>query len=352
MIGPVPDKPKMWVMGGSVGVLIFFIFLMMLAILFRGDVMYPTDDQGLIKFHTDQCERPVSASWMAEVHNTLSNVGYALAGALILLRVKSWAGHLFGLNLIVLAIMSAFYHATLDKNEPQNLDVAWVYAVLLALSLYVAYTHMQARNPFRISKVVLICCGVGWLVLFGLAFLFTNGLITLLAMSLFVVGATATCHLLEKYPTFLNILVPLLLIFAIPLLGYGMKVEFHWDSTWVFIALVALVIIQLVLVMASAPKIDWGTVWWELVLIGGIFAVGAVCRLGDGYHLDNMDRVRRNLLCFPDSFIQPHALWHMIGATALLLAYDLMVQFQRNRTADTCDNTVILPQKSAHLSGE
>jgi hypothetical protein len=346
MIGAVPDKKKMWALGASIGVLVFFIFLMALAMLHRGTVNYPRDDAGLYKYHQDQCERPVSRSWMAEVHNTFSNVGYALAGVLILLRVRSWAGHVFGFNLILLSIMSGLYHATL-RGSPQALDVAWVYAALLSLSVYVSYTHVQARDPLDVPIGVWIGSGVAWAILFGLSFLFNNGLATFLIMSLFIVAATAICYVLEKFPTFLNYVVPVLLVIAIPLLGYGMKVDFGWDSTWVFAALVGLVIIQLTFVMASAPKVRWSLVFPELLIIGAVFGSGILFRLGDGYHIVEKV-VERKFLCFPDSlFFQAHAAWHVIGAAALVLAYDLMVQFQTNRDGDAGDCTVILPETSA-----
>jgi hypothetical protein len=305
MIGAVPDKPKMWALGSSIGVLVFFVFLIALAMLHRGTVTYPQDNVGLSKFHQDQCERPVSKSWMAEVHNTISNVGYALAGVLILLRVRSWAGHLFGLNLILLSIMSGLYHATL-RSTPQDLDVAWVYAALLSLSIYVSYTHTQERDPFDVPIAVWIACGVGWAVLFGLSFLFNKGFITLLMMSLFVVAATAICYVLEKFPTFLNYVVPVVLLIAIPLLGYGMKVDFHWDSTWVFAALVALIIMQVVLVIASASKVKWRMVVPELLVIGGVFGIGLLFRLGDGYQNDALKTPK--FLCSPDSFPSARAL--------------------------------------------
>src|SRR5262249_53254244 len=56
--------------------------------------------------------------------------------------------------------------------------------------------------------------------------------------------------------------------------------------------------------------------FWGFAFFGGI---GVFCRLNDGTLSDGS----RKLLCKPGWIIQPHAVWHVFGAVALLLTYDL-----------------------------
>jgi hypothetical protein len=350
VIGLVPEKSHMWALGFAVGVLAFFIFLTALAIGHRNSTVYPQDDQHLASFHSDQCERPVDQGWMAEVQNTLSNVGYALAGMLILLRVRSWAGHLLGLNLLLLSFMSALYHATLTET-PQKLDVAWVYAALLALQVYASFVHVQAENPFRVSPGIWIGCGCGWVVLAAiLLFGFhAKEFVGLVCLTVFVATAEALCFLSRKAaPVLAWVLAPALLL-GIPVFGYLIKDTFNWDSDAVFPILTVLLIMQLALIFASTNALKWELVGWELLPIVLTLAFGLFFRLADGYGTNSLGFVDRKLLCHPDWwFFQAHANWHLLSAAALLLSYDLLVQFQRRSGDQALDRTVIFPERSAY----
>ncbi|MBW8886156.1 MAG: hypothetical protein JF616_00245 [Fibrobacteres bacterium] len=314
--------------------LVFFAFLAGIAIFNHNDTVYPRDDLGLYAYHSDQCERPVDRSWMAEVENTLSNAGYVLAGALILLRAGSWAGLMYGANLVVLGAMSALYHATLGHGVPQIVDVAWVYAALLSLSTYASYVLMQRPEPLKIpllwlliSGGLFVALGIVVTIMFGM-----GGLIPFIVLSLVVAGFGVLCFIGEKVlSTFVWITVPFLAL-AIPILGIFIKAEFGWDSDAVFAIMVVLLIIQLMLVITGAEKVDGLQLGWQLPLIVVLLGLGLLFRLGDGYksetQADGTQVVTQHFLCGPDWAVQPHALWHLIGGAALLMAYDLLTRFQ------------------------
>ncbi len=347
MIGFQPPKGMSWGIGSSLGLLVFFIFLAGVAIFNSNNVTYPRDDKGLELYHGDQCERPVDHGWMVEVQNTLSNAGYALAGTLILIRAASWSGLMLGANLLILGLMSALYHATLGHGTPQQLDVAWVYAALLALSVYASFVLVQRQQPLKIPIVAAIVCGGLWLALgITMPILFGwPGLAAFFGLSIFVVGAGVLCYVSDRIlPAFVWITVPFLAV-GIPLLGLLMKISFGWDSDAVFAILISLLIIQLVATISGAEAFDGWRLAWELPTILLLLVVGLVFRLGDGYSAMGSGDARtvgRKFLCDPDGPFQAHAGWHLLGALALLLGYDLLSQFQSGR-GKGIDKPVIFP---------
>ncbi|KQU97662.1 hypothetical protein ASC89_20535 [Devosia sp. Root413D1] len=348
MIGFQPGRTISWAMGVSIGLLAFFVFLAGVSILHDNDTVYPRDDNGLYAYHDDQCERPVDQGWMVEVQNTISNAGYVVVGVLILMRAGSWAGLLFGLNLVILGAMSALYHATLGREVPQTVDVAWVYAALFSLQVYIASVHLQAREPWRLSGawpaiIGLALMGVG--VLAFLLFQF-SGVGAFFAFTALVFAFTALCFLIRKVMAeveWLGWVFVAVTAVGIGVLGVLIKTETGWSSTTLFVIIVGLLIVQLLVLFAGekTPKGLGGQLAW----IGGLLFVGAVFRLFDGYE-DNapgpaIDATRK-LLCNPDLVVQPHALWHLIGAAALLLAYDLVTQFQATGQTSV-DKPLIFP---------
>jgi hypothetical protein len=264
------------------------------------------------------------------VENTLSNVGYMFAGIFVLFRTASWAGHLLAFNLVVLSIMSGVYHGTLAAM-PQQLDVAWVYAVLLALSIYASFVHAQAERPFAISPWIWIGIAAGWavLALLILVLFHVTGLIALIVLTLVIAGIGGLCLLIQKVLAPLSWVVAPVCFVGIPWLSYLMRHSFGWDSDAVFAILVALLIGQLALVFGSARALNWGMLGWELVIIGAVLVCGLVVRVADGYAKNAAGVVHRKPMCWPDFFVQPHALWHLLGAAALLLGYDLLTQLNR-----------------------
>lgn len=351
MIGFQPARGIAWGTGVSLGLLVFFAFLAGIAIFHQNETDYPKDDAGLYSYHSDQCERPVDRSWMVEVQNTLSNASYALAGTLILMRAGTWAGLMFGANLLVLGAMSALYHATLGHGAPQVLDVAWVYAALLALSVYASYVLVQRPQPLKVPIPALIVCivlfvGLGVLtpVLFGL-----GGLVAFAGVSLFIIGFGVLCFIGEKVlDSFVWIAAPFLAV-CIPLLGIFIKAEFGWDSDAVFTILIILLIIQLVMIITGSDAVDGWRLAWELPLVGVLLGLGLLFRLGDGYKgvtTDNVLTVTKKFLCDPDGPFQAHAHWHLIGGVALLMSYDLLTQFQASGRA-RLDRPLIFPDAAA-----
>ena len=217
MIGAIVGKSHMWGLGSTIAMLVFFAFLIVLAITHHNPVTYPSDDQSLTKYHEDQCERPADKGWMVEVENTLSNVGYMFAGVFVLFRAGSWAGHLLALNLVLLSIMSGIYHGTLAET-PQQLDVAWVYAALLALSTYVSFVQARAERPFDVSRWVWIGFATGWVILALLMLVLfqVTGLVALVALTLVIGGISGLCLLTQKaVPQLVWVITPVTFV-AIP----------------------------------------------------------------------------------------------------------------------------------------
>jgi hypothetical protein len=336
-------------MGVACGLLFFFIFLMILSMTHDYQAAIPTDLAGLKALHEDQCEHPIHG-WVVEVQNTLSNAGYAIAGALILFRVQTWAGLLYGINLLLLSVASGLYHATLDNDLPRTLDVGWVYAVLLSLSAFAAYVHVQAEKPLNVPWWVWVVSTVGWVVLLVATIGSSHGLIALLCMTVFVVVLTALCYLAANVLAELKYVVIPALFLGIPLFGVLMRDKGHFNSTDVFIILIGLLLIQFLFVFTTARSasfpLRWRLLGWELALLVGFLIPGFAFRLLDGYDGDPPN-VKEKLLCVPTSAFQPHAHWHLLGAVALLLSYDLLVQFQQANLGRKWDQTVLLPDEAA-----
>lgn len=329
MIGFVPDRSQIWVSGISIGLLVFFLFLGAVFALHSNTTVYPQDDLSLRRtVHSDQCERPKDQGRLVEVQNTLSNAAYALAGMFVLLCVTSWAGHMLGINLILLSIFSGLYHATLT-HLMQVFDVAWVYAALMSLSVYISYVQMQIERPYGFPRIYWIAGGgllaAGFIilpVLFHSEALLT--LISLICLTLFVATVAALLWVVRNWITELGYVVIPALFVGVPILGYLMRDKFGWDSDAVFPILILLLIVQLLMLGAAARSINWNVAGLELGVLMLAILPGFLFRLLDGYH----DNGTRKALCSPDLAFQAHAYWHLLSAVALLLAYDFVARFQ------------------------
>jgi hypothetical protein len=212
----------------------------------------------------DQCEELHVDSLVLEPQNTWSNVGYLLAGLLVLYRSGTLRGAAVGALLCVAAIASGLYHAVPTDYTLQKLDVASLYWVLLALIAYAILSldvHFHAREPgLQVDR--------------------------LLIASALVVGAIAAVVGLIDSKVAVAILAVVLVVFVV--------VGFLAPSRQ--------------LTPLSYREIG-GYVMGMLML--GMFA--AVCNLGDG---------EGHVLCDPRGPIQFHALSHLFGAALLLLGYD------------------------------
>ncbi|MEO8134022.1 MAG: hypothetical protein ABI831_08605 [Betaproteobacteria bacterium] len=296
----IESKPYMWLIGGAIFIGVLILCIIATAAI-QGSQQFPTSKEELVKFHSDQCERPQSLSSVVERENTWSNLAYLLAGLLILLRARSIPAILFGANLCALALFSGLYHATL-RELPQVMDVAWVYCALFAAVVFSIYTLARLNNS-----------DPPWWVWVGL-----------------VVG--------------------------LDIFGLAIKRLLHWDSTVVFIVLVGLLAIifaSVVVYSAVNGKIasqfggyyGWLYLLLELVGVGIVAGFGFMFRLGDGY--DVMGKVvTEKFLCHPDSIFQAHAAWHILSAAALLLTYDIFCQFQKGSNVSRYDQTTVLPDLS------
>lgn len=86
-------------------------------------------------YHKEQCETVDTSGFLLQVHNFWSNFAYLGAGLLILCLNDSLLGRGVGTVLIFLAFGSALFHGTLTEVG-QTVDMAGVYAVLLAMCAY------------------------------------------------------------------------------------------------------------------------------------------------------------------------------------------------------------------------
>lgn len=346
MLDLLDRKQPAWLLGLVAGLLVFMAFLAIVSIAHRNAATYPRRDADLVQVHKDQCERPGDQARIVEVQDTLSNAAYALAGAFILVFATAWAGRLLGLNLLLLSITSGLYHATLS-HLPQVLDVAWVYAALLSLSTYVSFAHTRAASPYGLPPLVLGIVG-GVLLLgciaFSVLFDAREGF-AFLMLALLVAGVNGACYASARWSATLVAIVAPALFLGIPALGFLMRNNLGWDSDAVFPMLVLLLLVQLFLLFYTAGPLDTPRMGWEIALVAAAIIPGFVVRLGDGYTGSGA----RHFLCNPDGLVQAHALWHILSALGLLLAYDLVAQFQRDGSGARVP-TVLFPAKPAEIN--
>jgi hypothetical protein len=235
----------------------------------------------------DQCEKlnyishVDSTSYTAkifEIQNTWSNAAYLLAGILILLCSRKSLGLALGANLCLLAVLSGFYHATLQEFT-QTLDIAGVYSVLLASLCYGAESIMSRLGGPRAALIY---------------------------------NESGQLHWYVEVPAI--ILTP-----ALALLMASLRTSFClFDSTTGFVIIFVLLFTMLFRQM-FAVKGNTGWVFFTVILV--VATPGLVFRLLDG---DGKP------LCLPDGIanvVQGHALWHVFSAATLLLLYDFFAWY-------------------------
>jgi hypothetical protein len=348
------SKPTMWVLGPLVVVVVAVIWGGLA--LQEVKKIYPTDDPALAKLHGDQCERPQDDHFIAESQNTWSNLAYVLAGALVLLRFRSLLGALWGAQLILIGVASAYYHATLSEG-PQILDVAWIYAVLFSAILYATNALWNSDQPWPIRWwawiVVGLVHGVALVVSLALSD-HTGGVVTsfLIISVLLVPGLSVPVVLWTR---FRGRLAPcwywLLATLVLTIFGYLMRKIFvsalDWDSEALFPILVGNLIALTVLVVLARMRFVEGSwnrwFWLELVGMGLVMGVGIVCRLQDGYKVSD-GKVTLKWLCSPDRWLQAHAVWHVASAAALLFTYDFLSQLDGSGRSELVDRPTVFPE--------
>jgi hypothetical protein len=101
----------------------------------------------------EQCERVLSDSFLVQFANFWSNFVYSAVGLMIFLRSNVNHGRFVGIMLIFLAIGSGWFHGTLSEFG-QTLDIAGVYAVLLAIAAYGFIEMVPITDPVPIWLIM------------------------------------------------------------------------------------------------------------------------------------------------------------------------------------------------------
>jgi Ceramidase len=304
----------------------------------QGDVSTLTasqckDDAGLVRLgmlltegvpgetesRKDQCESPNYSSIVVESQNTWSNFGYLLAGLLILFRAPRILGSAVGINFCLIGLFSWYYHASL-RIWAQAFDVSWIYALLLSMIAYAAESAWM-RYGARGGQI-----GSG----------FAPHIAWFLAALPIVIGISvgfskANGHWApESTVTTIVLLVILGVIVAHILFDSWLLSPFDDDDS----RRASLYFLNLGHWLRYTPilsPIRNGLVkgieameWLgnrDRILFGTYMVVPALMsfmwKLNDGCGKS---------LCSPNGFIQPHALWHILGAVSLWWVYDFLAQ--------------------------
>lgn len=200
-----------------------------------------------------------------EPQNTVSNLAYAVVGLAILLAGRRPASRALGWAGIFLGWGSGIYHASL-LPEWRMVDILGVYAVLFCLLFVgvVALVPWFTRRAFELTGAILT-----W----GFA------IYTGVHRNDIRVG--------------------------------GVKI---FDSTYVMVVSVAL---GCLLALLASRRANNRTGYWRAVAVLAVTApVAFIGGQGDRYG---------GFLASPQAMIQGHAAWHVLGAAAILAAYEVFV---------------------------
>lgn len=201
-----------------------------------------------------------------EPQNTWTNLAYVFTGSVLVLSGSSTAARMLGVAMCFLGCGSGLYHAS-ATDQWRLIDVVGMYwTMFLLLALSV---HAVTLNK--------VWCGAA---------------VTLVASISGIVAA----------------------IFRNEVRIFGLK---PFDSTYVTIASIGAVAVGLFIVSLRHREKAF---WWRVAacLASALLAVAA--RLGDEPGRFWFD---------PDAVVQGHAVWHVAGSAAILLAVDA---FRRART--------------------
>jgi hypothetical protein len=123
-----------WARIAVVGTIFAFFF-----VVFLGLGLGSSLSRNLNPGRGEQCENLATTSdpqaTVLEPQNTWSNLGYLIAGMLVLYRSRNLFGAMVGFNLAFEFLFSSLYHAKLNETT-QTIDVAWIYVLLLSLIAY------------------------------------------------------------------------------------------------------------------------------------------------------------------------------------------------------------------------
>lgn len=203
------------------------------------------------------------ARLVREPQNTITNLAYAVVGLAILLAARRPAGRSLGWAAIFLGAGSGLYHASLVP-EWRLIDILGVYTVLFALLFVGASVLVSAWQQSRFA----------W-----------TGVATSWAAAIFT-GAHRN-----------------------DIRWWGIK---PFDSTYVMIVSVALGCGMALAVRSQARE---QRLYWRAV---AVLAVAAPLAFVGG----QADRFG-GFWAAPEALIQGHAVWHTIGAVAILATYEI-----------------------------
>lgn len=256
-------------------------------VVFLGTVMAKGFSTNPAATRGEQCELLASTSdpkaAVLEPQNTWSNLGYFLAGTLILYRSRNLLGAAVGLNLAFEFLFSGLYHAKLTETM-QTIDVAWIYVLLLSVIAY-AIQSLFARE---------------W--------------------------ATKTSYPRLTAPVVTAVIIVLLVIGLGILMGLLKNSLF--ESTKTTLALVALLFIFLIIAVIVAAVRGGESTAVNLVMTGVVILATGIPTLFFKFS----DGAGNRFLFFPNlccskADMQAHAAWHILSALMVAIAYDFFANF-------------------------
>lgn len=225
----------------------------------------PPDPTTTKHYMLEQCEAIATNSVILNPLNFVTNGAYLIVGIIVLKLTRTWIERLVGWSLIVLAIGSAWFHATLSPIG-NTLDIVGINLVLFSLIAYGSSTLLieSRSHGFESNR--------SWNVVATVA----------------VVGLAIIMGVFRREVSFFN-------------------------STVVSLASGA---ILLLLILLSWPltKVSRSQAGWQMTAVI-TFAVAAVFKFSDG---------RESLLfnwCNEYGPLQPHAIWHVLSALGLWALY-------------------------------
>ena len=211
-------------------------------------------------------ENPDAA--VLEPQNTWSNLAYLAAGMLILFRSGTLLGAVVGLNLGFEFLFSGLYHAKLT-GITQDLDVAWIYVLLLGLSAYALQCILWPKWARQTAYPVL------------------NAPVVITAvLAVFCAGTGILLRLLGS------------------------------ESTVTTLALAGVLVVLLVAGLIKARGASWRALVMPPVLAISVGVPTIFFKFSDGpeHKIFNWSN--------PEAVLQAHAAWHILSALLVLIAYD------------------------------
>jgi hypothetical protein len=221
----------------------------------------------------DQCEELNADGAIFEPQNTWSNLGYVLAGLMIFYRARRLLSMAVGLFLCLTGVFSAMYHAVPTNATLQMLDIAAVNWILLAMLGHAALSLQRHFHGTELDVVL-------------------EKLLAIISLVLGTVMAiTRTSFVLFESTTATVTLVGVLAIFMC--CGYFAAKDLRAS-------------------LSTYEKVTY---------LSGVLMLApftAAFRLLDGRYSDGSEKP----LCDAEGIFQAHALWHLLGALLLLIAFD------------------------------